>query len=65
MSYDLKFESGELYPGMPFLKAVPKNKGGKKLEGAKPGFGTNEVEAAQDFVRRNTEAVLNKVWDSK
>jgi hypothetical protein len=64
-NYDLNFLPGELYPGMPFLKAVPKTDKGNVLQGAKPGYGTNEVEAAKDFIRRNSTETLNKIWDGK
>ena len=65
MNYDLKFIIGEMYSGMPILKAVAKSDKGVALPGAKAGYGINEVEAAQDFIRRNASAVLDKIFDSK
>lgn len=65
MNYDLNFIVGELYSGMPVIKAVAKSDKGAALQGASPGYGIDEIDAAKDFIRRNTPATLNKIFDAK
>ena len=65
MNYDLKFDSGELYPGQAILRARALNEKGSELQNSKRGYGVTEIDAAQDFIRRNNQATLEKIWDSK